>query len=47
MKRKPIPERVKRILELRRSSAAQPVKNKTKYDRHEKHPGDIVAKEQE
>jgi hypothetical protein len=30
-------ERIKRVLELRRSNAAQPIRNKKKYTRKRKH----------
>ena len=34
-------ERIKRILELRRSNAAQPIRNKKKYTRKIKHKDHI------
>ena len=39
----PNKERIKRVLELRRSNAAQPVRNKKKYTRKIKHKNKIVT----
>jgi hypothetical protein len=36
---RPNPERVRRIQELRRSNAAQPIRNKRKYTRKAKYAG--------
>jgi hypothetical protein len=37
-------ERIKRVLELRRSNAAQPIRNKKKYTRKIKHKKSAVGK---
>ena len=37
MKKRPTPERVRLVQELRRSNASQPLKNKTIYSRKTKH----------
>lgn len=37
MKKRPVPQRVKMVQELRRSNAAQPIKNKKAYSRKVKH----------
>ena len=37
----PNKERIKRVLELRRSNAAQPIRNKKTYTRKTKHKKDL------
>lgn len=41
----PNKDKVKKVQELRRSNAAQPVKSKKVYTRTEKHPGTIINKD--
>lgn len=43
MKKRAVPQRVKAVQELRRSNAAQPIKNKKAYSRKVKYKGEMYA----
>lgn len=43
MKKRPTPERVRIVQELRRSNASQPLKNKTVYSRKVKYKGEMYV----
>lgn len=43
MKKRPTPERVKMVQELRRSNAAQPVQSKKAYSRKAKYKEEMYA----